>query len=162
MLWQVRQHLTHNCHECIYKCYVQYLRGCAFFNLCLILMFGEFSCKNASIIATSFRIWGSVIYLSFLPKTCSSGIELIKSHSKILCTSQIFTFLSLPGRSETSSYLGPINLISEICYVLCIPTEFLSKFLIMTKCPFLYCGTSSHFSLFCLDWASLVFRAASI
>ena len=51
---------------------------------------------------------------------------------------------------------------SKIRYVLCIPFDFLSKFLIMTKSPILYCGMSSHFSLLCLEWSSFVFRAPSI
>ena len=114
MLWQVRLHVTHNCHEFIYKFLCTIIKGEVHFwiYVCLIQTFGKFSCKNESLIATSFRIHGSFIYLPFLQKTCSSGIELtIKSDCKMLCTSQTFTFQSLPVGSETSSCLGPISLI---------------------------------------------------
>ena len=146
--------MTHSCHDYIYKDYVQYLRAHAFFfkiYLCLIQTLGKFFCKNASMIATSFRIHGSFIYLPFPPKTCSSGIELaIKSDGKILCTYQIFSFLSLLVRSETSSCLEPINFkIMKLGIYLVTQFYFLSKFLIMTKSPILYCGMSSYFSLFC-------------
>ena len=131
--------------------------------LCLIT-FGKFSCKNTSITDTSFRIHRLHIYFPILPKTCSFGIELIiKSDGKILCTSLILTFLSLPVGLETSSYLGPISLIIlKFGVYLASQFDFLPKFSIMTKSPILYCGMLSYLSLFCLEQDSLVFRAANI
>ena len=140
-------------------------RQCIFeFTYVIFLTFGKISCKNASLITTSFGIGGSFIYLPFLSKTCSSGIELtIKSDGKSLCTSQIFTFQSLPVGLETSSCVGPISLIIlKFGMYFASQFDFLSEFLIMTKSSILYCGTSSYFSLSYLEWASLVFRDASI
>ena len=123
-------------------------------------MFRKLSCKNVSMINTSFRIQGLFIYLPFLPKTCSSGIALtIKSDSKILCMSQIFTFQGLQVRLETFSCLGLIDLIIlKFGMYSASQFDFFLKFLIMTKSPILYCGTSLCFSLFCLERASLVVR----
>ena len=51
------------------------------------------------------------MYLPFLVKMCSSEVQLaMNSDGKILCTLNMFTFLSLPLGSETSSCLVPINL----------------------------------------------------
>ena len=45
-----------------------------------------------------------------LAKTCSSEMQLtVNSDGNTLCTSHMFTFLSLPVWSETSSCFVPIN-----------------------------------------------------
>ena len=134
------------------------------FYFCVILTFGKFSCRNMSITDTSFRIHGSLVYFLSLAKTCSSGIGLIiKFDGRILCTSPIFNFQSLPVGSETSSCLRFISrIIIKFGMYLVSQFGFLLKILIITKSAILFCGMSSYLSLFCLEWASLVFRAASI
>ena len=84
----------------------------------------------------SLSMWGSFMYLPFLAKTCSSGMLLtMNSDSKILCTSQIFPFLSLPVRSETSSCLVPINLMTlKLGMYFASLFDFVSKFGEQTEC----------------------------
>ena len=106
-----------------------------------------------------------VIYvLAFLTKTCSSGMQLtMNSDGNTLCTSQMFTFLSLPVGSETSSCLVTINLMTlNFDMYFASQSDFSSKFLIIIKSPILYCGMSLYLSLFCLEHASFVLSAAYI
>ena len=145
----MRQNVTHNCCELVYKNYILLCRRwCIKFYFCIILAFGNFSCRNISITDTSFRIHESLIYIVFLMKTGSSGIELIiKSDGRILCMSLIFTFQSLPVGPDTSNYLRLISLIIlKFSIYLASQFKFLSKFLIMTKSTILYCGKSSYLS----------------
>ena len=102
----------------------------------------KLSCRKASITVTSLRIHGSFMYLPFPEKTFTSGMELtINSDGKILCTSQMFTFHSLPVRSETSSCLVPINLmILKFGMYFASQFDIFSKFLITIKPLLLYCG----------------------
>ena len=79
----------------------------------------------------------------------------------IFCA-QMFTFLSLPLGSETSSCLVPINLmILKFVMYLASQFNFLLKFLIIIKSPILHCGMSWYLSLFCLEHVSFVLRAAN-
>ena len=69
------------------------------------------------------------MYLPFLAKTCSSGMQLtMNSDGNTLCTSQMFTSLSLPVRSETSSCFVPINLmILKFGMYFAFPIQFFIK-----------------------------------
>ena len=63
-----------------------------------------------SMTATPLSMCGSCMYLLSLAKICSSGLQLTMNlDGKILCTSQMFTFLSLPVGPETSNCLVPIH-----------------------------------------------------
>ena len=106
---------------------------------CLILTSLNSSCKNVSMITTSFIILDSPTYFPFQPKTCSSAIELITWYNDIiLCVSQTFTFLVLPMGSKVSSCLDPIKYTSLKLHMhFTSQVHFLSKFLIMTKSPVL-------------------------
>ena len=106
---------------------------------------------------TSLSMLGSFMYLSFLVKTCSSGMQLsMNSDHRMLCTLQMFTFLSLPVGSETSSCLVPINLMT-LKFGMYFVSQFdlLLKFLIIIKSLILYCCMSSYLSLICLEHAFL-------
>ena len=73
---------------------------------------------------TSLCLLGSFMYLPFLAENCSSGMQLtMNSDSKILCNSQMFTFLGLSIGPEISSSLVPINLM-----ILKFGMYFVSKF----------------------------------
>ena len=91
----------------------------------------------------------SFMYLPFLANTCSSRMQLtMNSDGNILCTSQMFTFLSLPVRSEMSSCFVPINLMTlKFDMYFTSQFNFSLKFLIIFKCPILYCSMSSYFIL---------------
>ena len=106
---------------------------------------------------TSLNISGSFMYLPFLAKTCSSQMLLTMNFDgKILCTLQMFTFLSLSVRSETSICLVPIYLmILRFGMYFASQLDFLSEFLIIIMSSILYCGMS-YLSLFCLEHASFV------
>ena len=93
---------------------------------CLNLMLVILSCRKASMTVTSLSIHGhgSFMYLPFLVKICSSGMQLtMNSGGKILCTSQMSTFLSPPVRSETSSCLVPIN-VMILKFGMCFESQF--------------------------------------
>ena len=61
---------------------------------------------------TSLRMWGSFMYLPFLQKTCSSGMQLtMKSDGKFYAHHACLPFSVVPVESETSSCLVPITLI---------------------------------------------------
>ena len=79
---------------------------------------------------TSFRMCGSFICLPFLAKMCLSGMQFtMNSDGQILCTSQMFTYLSLPVGPETSGYHVPIILmILKLGMYLASQFDFLSKF----------------------------------
>ena len=50
-------------------------------------------CRKVSMTVTSLSICGSFMYLPFLVKTCSSGMQLtMNSNGNTLCTSQMCTF----------------------------------------------------------------------
>ena len=124
-------------------------------------MYVKFYCRKASKTITSLGTCGSFMYLPFLVKACSSGMQLtMNSNGKILCTSEMFTFLSLPIWPETSSCLVHIKLmiLKTGMYFAC-QNDFLSNFLITIKSPILYCGMLSYLCLFCLEHASFVLRA---
>ena len=107
---------------------------------------------------------GSFVHLSFLAKTCSSGIQLtMNSDDNTLCTSQMFSFQSLPVWSETSSCLASIILMTPK-FDMYFASQFnsLSKFVIIIKSPVLYCGASLYLSLFCLEHVSFVLCAANM
>ena len=78
---------------------------------------------------TSLSIHGSFMYLPFLVKICSSWMQLtMNSDGMTLCTSQTFTFLSLPVGLETFSCLVPINLM-----ILKFGMHFVSNFIFFFK-----------------------------
>ena len=112
-------------------------------------MFGMFFCKNTSITDTSFRIHGLFIYFPFLPKTWSSGIQLIiRSDGKILSTLLISDIVF----SNFTNWIGDFELSGLIILKFGIyftsKFNFLSKFLIITISPILYYGTSSYLLYF--------------
>ena len=112
---------------------------------------------------TSLSMHVLFMYLPFLAKTCSSGIQLtMNSDGNILCTLQIFTFWSLSVRSETSCCLVTINLmILKFGMYFASQFDFLSNFLIIIKSPILYCSMSSYLPLLYLEHAFFVLRAAN-
>ena len=95
----------------------------------------KLSCGNVSMTITSLSICGSLMYLPFLVKTCSSGMQLtMKANGNTLCTLQMFTFLSLPVGSETSSCLELTNLMTlKFGVYFASQFNFLLKFLIIIK-----------------------------
>ena len=77
---------------------------------CLNLMSGKYSCRKASMADTFFSVHGSFMYLPFLAKICLSRRQFtMKSAGMILWASVMFTFHSLPVRSETFNYLVPFS-----------------------------------------------------
>ena len=124
----------------------------------------KLSCRKVSMITTSSSMHGLFMYLPFLAKTCASGMQLtMNSDGKILCTSQMFTFFNLPVGSEASSCLVPINLmILKLGMYFASQIDYLSKFLIIIKSPILYYGMSLYLSVFCLECASFILRAANM
>ena len=95
-------------------------------------------------------------------KTSQLCHTTIKSAGKILYTSDMFTLLSLPVRSEISNCLVHISFTTVK-----VGTYFASKVhfcqnLIISKLPILNLGTLSCLSPFCLECASLVLRAVSM
>ena len=113
---------------------------------------------KASMAITSLSMHGSFIYLPFLVKTCSSGMQpTMNSDGKTLCISQMFTFLSFPVKSEMTSCLVPITLMNlKFDLYLASHFDFLSKFLIVIKSLILYCGMSFYLSVLCLECASCI------
>ena len=121
---------------------------------CLILTFMKLSHKNASMTVTTFRMHGSFMYLPSLAKTCSSGMQLtLNSDGKILCTSQMFTFLSLPVRLEISSCPASIN-----CTILKLGMYLVSQFDFYSWLNLQSYTVVCH----CIEHAYFVLRAANI
>ena len=119
--------------------------------------------QESTMTNTSFSISGSFMYLPFLAKICLSERQCtMNSAGKILWTSEMFTFCSLPVRSETSNYLVPISLTNQRLGTYLASHSIFFKFLIIIKYPILNCNTSSCLSCFCLEHASLVLSAASM
>ena len=84
----------------------------------------KLSCRKVSMTITSLSMHGSFIYQPFLAKICSSWMQLtMNSDAKILSASQMFTSLSLPVGSETSSCLVPINL-TILILGMCFASQF--------------------------------------
>ena len=126
---------THNCHDLIYKEYVQYLIGSGYTwtYLCLILTCGKFSCKNASIIATSFRNTWVIYVVAFSTKDLFIWYwaYYLIWWQNLMHITDIDFFLHLHQQVGSRDFLAALGLFidasSEIRYVLHVPIWFLIK-----------------------------------
>ena len=130
--------------------FVQYLNCTWKEYWCLSLTFWKHSHRKVSMTNTCFSVCGSFMYLLFLAKICLSGTQLtMNSASKILWTSEIFTFHSLPIVLETSNGLVPISLTTlKLGTYFASQFDFLPNLLIILKSPIINWGMLSYMPYF--------------
>ena len=69
--------MANNCHKHIYKDYIQIYEVLHIINLCLILTFGKFSCKNTSITDTFSGYVGHLYTFLFCQRLVNMQLNIL-------------------------------------------------------------------------------------